>query len=131
MLSPWIRRALIAGGFGIGHKGRIPSEVAPVVPYGDVRHITSPDLEAEKTDIESNTQGSITELRRGSSSSKPDRDSNASLEPITLEDTPYFHFDIVAAVKAAEGNALQEAVASPSVDVDVESISSGKQPIRD
>ena len=84
ILSPWIRRALIAGGFGIGSpSSRGPIEIAPVVPYRGGRTQFSepqkaPDLEAiEETPKE--TEG-----------------------PIVPEDTPFFHFDLTAAVRAAE-----------------------------
>ncbi|KAI0085466.1 sulfate permease [Irpex rosettiformis] len=107
VLSPWIRRALVAGGFGIGREGRTPVEIASVVHYGDVRDITNPDNDntvAEKTDIESNREHS----------------------PISLENTPFFHFDVVAAVKAAE-ESMVHSITSPST----ESVISGKRPNRE
>ncbi|EJF62428.1 sulfate permease [Dichomitus squalens LYAD-421 SS1] len=84
ILSPWIRRALIAGGFGIGTpSSRVPIEIAPVVPYRGGRTEFSerhkaPDLEA----IEETTK--------------------ETESPIVPQDTPFFHFDLTAAVRAAE-----------------------------
>ncbi|RDX48396.1 sulfate permease [Lentinus brumalis] len=100
ILSPWIRRALIAGGFGIGQpSSRAPTEIAPVVPYRggrrqlDERH-KLPDIEA------------IDEIPKEEE------------VPIIPEDTPFFHFDLVAAVRAAEsGLGLDRSESSsPSLD---------------
>ncbi|KAI0818831.1 sulfate permease [Irpex lacteus] len=133
VLSPWIRRALIAGGFGIGRKGRTPAEIAPVVDLGDVRNVEDQDNDSdnatgEKIDLESNRQQPITELRRGSSSSNSDAAITYG-QPISLENTPFFHFDVVAAVKAAEGNLLHDLTRAPSSD-SVNSVN-GKRPIRE
>ncbi len=84
ILSPWIRRALIAGGFGNGTtSSRAPSEIAPVVSYHGGRshhsdHAKSADIEA------------IQEVPKEESA------------PIIPEDTPLFHIDLPAAVRAAE-----------------------------
>nr|VWO98822.1 Diguanylate cyclase [Ganoderma boninense] len=68
VLSPWIRRGLIAGGFGIGSASSgIPTEIAPAA-----------DIEAVEESLQA--EGS----------------------PIVSEDTPFFHFDLSAAVRAAE-----------------------------
>ncbi|KIP06016.1 hypothetical protein PHLGIDRAFT_107526 [Phlebiopsis gigantea 11061_1 CR5-6] len=86
VLSPWIRRALVAGDFGVGRSSsRAPAEIVQVVSYGDVRE---PSLRREKLDdIE------VGEEVRGSDSDE---------QPIALQDTPFFHFDVVSAVRAAE-----------------------------
>ncbi|KAI0747885.1 sulfate permease [Daedaleopsis nitida] len=85
ILSPWIRRALVAGGFGIGaSSSRAPAEIAPVVPYRGGR--TQFDGQQKTADIEA-----IEEV--------PAKEDEA---PIVPEDTPFFHFDLVAAVRAAE-----------------------------
>lgn len=96
ILSPWIRRALVAGGFGTGVPSHhIPTEIASVVPY----HLHSSNHKApeKEADIE---ERAVPELRIGSGSSSA---------PINLEDTPFFHLDIVEAVRAAEGTAAHEA----------------------
>lgn len=87
-----------------------------VVSYGDVRE---PSLAREKTDIE----GGIVEeevWRRGSSSSR--KAVNPEEVPIALQDTPFFHFDVVSAVRAAE-LFLRRTQSTPSVT----SVSTGKQ----
>ncbi|THH33909.1 hypothetical protein EUX98_g308 [Antrodiella citrinella] len=100
ILSPWVRRALIAGGFGIGEPSHFPMEIASVVPYRDLQLITA--LE-KKSDIEeSPVIGSERPSGSGSGSGNGD-------EPVALEDTPYFHLDIVQAVRAAESSARHAA----------------------
>ena len=88
ILSPWIRRALVAGGFGTGvPTGRLPTEIAPVVPYRGGRTQFGSDVETRKTvDIES----------------LENADGIEEDAPIVSEDTPFFHFDLASAVRAAE-----------------------------
>jgi sodium-independent sulfate anion transporter 11 len=98
--SPWIRRGLIAGGFGIAQDERrragIPIEIAPIVgplkmdedtefAYRDLRRDQSKDAEAG---IQQNTSAS---------SSQTDFEGS-----VLSTETPYFHFDISSAVRAAE-----------------------------
>ena len=54
ILSPWIRRGLLAGGFGTGQMHRHVTEVAPVVEQGDPRAIgeRQESLGREQTDDE-------------------------------------------------------------------------------
>ncbi|KAI0078989.1 sulfate permease [Panus rudis PR-1116 ss-1] len=109
ILSPWIRRALVAGGFGTGSpSAAIPREIAAVVPYRD-EDLTEPapeqklvsenDIEAQPREIE------IQKTQMSPSSSARDRDGSVGGEPVVLEDTPFFHLDIVQAVRAAERSA--------------------------
>ncbi|KAI6036674.1 sulfate transporter family-domain-containing protein [Pisolithus microcarpus] len=75
VLSPWARRALIAGGFGTGTPvSDIPPEIAPVVPY---RGCLRGDW--------------------GRDDKIPAR-TPAALVPL---DTPFFHLDLTSAVRAA------------------------------
>jgi sodium-independent sulfate anion transporter 11 len=113
ILSPWIRRALIAGGFGIGQLDRRGAlEVAPVVPQDNSR---APEPNhARPLDEESDPSGST-----GSSSNslkdelekynQPREDQNGTTQrpgsinsqaTITLLDrsTPFFHFDLADAL---------------------------------
>ncbi|KAI0781182.1 sulfate permease [Trametes elegans] len=82
ILSPWIRRALIAGGFGTG-VSNAPAEIAPVVPYRGGR--TLPEKH-KVVDIEAIDEEGV----------------DVSEAPIVPEDTPFFHFDLTSAVRAAE-----------------------------
>ncbi|KAF8638506.1 hypothetical protein AX16_010489 [Volvariella volvacea WC 439] len=93
ILSPWIRRALVAGGFGIGiSASRAPQDLAAVVPYRDGR--TEPVAETVD-DIET-----ASGLKRNPSDfSVP---AISGYEPIYDTDTPFFHVDLESAVKAAE-----------------------------
>ena len=87
VLSPWIRRGLIAGGFGIGSSSsNAPTEIAPVVPYrGGRSQIGEPSKAADIEAIEESLQAD-----------------GGDGSPIVPEDTPFFHFDLTAAVRAAE-----------------------------
>ncbi|KAF7359536.1 Sulfate permease [Mycena sanguinolenta] len=84
LLSPWIRRALIAGGFGTGvPSSRVPLEIAKVVPYRELQD-------------------------NSMFSSRPTPSSLEGYAPVIETDTPFFHLDLAAAVRAAEsGNAAQ------------------------
>lgn len=118
VLSPWIRRALIAGGFGVGaSRSSTPTEIAQVVSLGDVRNTAN--IGEKTTDIEGIAVAE--ELRKGGADS-PDSADDA---PIDLEDTPFFHFDVVSAVRAAEaGLARQDSRSSTGKWSD-----SGKRPV--
>ncbi|SJL01238.1 related to sulfate permease II [Armillaria ostoyae] len=90
ILSPWIRRALVAGGFGVGQ--RVPQEIAAVVPYRD--RTTAPS-EPREGDVET-------------SDWKQDRNSSASVsQDDSALQTPFFHFDLVSAVHAAENGPVK------------------------
>jgi sodium-independent sulfate anion transporter 11 len=99
ILSPWIRRGLVAGGFGTGEDGRvIPHEVAPVVPppsgdyHGpnDEYSAPAPSPNGDKKDAElgdsRSAKSSVTEFEA----------------PIVSRSTPYFHLDLNSAVRAAQ-----------------------------
>ncbi|KAF8061495.1 sulfate permease [Lyophyllum atratum] len=94
ILSPWIRRALTAGGFGLGiSASRVPPDLAAVVPYRDGRnHIPEQDVDLTD-DIESG------DIKRADTRSS---DQSSGFEAIIAEDTPFFHIDLVSAVRAAE-----------------------------
>ncbi|KAF8759798.1 Sulfate permease [Rhizoctonia solani] len=89
ILSPWIRRALVAGGFGVEEHGRvIPHEIAPVVPPpqgqytgpNDEFAITASNNRASKDDVEDlkSASSSMTEFEAA----------------IVSRSTPYFHLDL-------------------------------------
>jgi len=93
ILSPWIRRALVAGGFGLAHPERnIPTEVAPVF-----------------THYLSQGSGVIGETEpRTKNVSDEESQTGSHVAPIISTDTPFFHLDLLSAVRAAEEIAYDE-----------------------
>lgn len=119
ILSPWIRRSLVAASFGTGSSEQtgIRHEVAPVTRYHDA-YIADPQHVSEVVADEANPKHindpeSIIEAPISSSSRSSSDLTIASIEPDTTgfgackaplvpTATPYFHFDLAAAVRAAE-----------------------------
>jgi solute carrier family 26 (sodium-independent sulfate anion transporter), member 11 len=100
ILSPWIRRALIAGRFGIATTERtIPIEVAPVFTHHLSRGSGYYDMDKPDSADSANDP-------RGSGKALDDVESyngsTAKVAPIISTDTPFFHFDLVSAVRNAE-----------------------------
>jgi solute carrier family 26 (sodium-independent sulfate anion transporter), member 11 len=92
ILSPWIRRALIAGGFGVGDSfDKAPHEIAPVVSYRDGMKDDRDSVPQADGDLEESG------LKKPPSSPKM-RTSTTLFTP----ETPFFHLDLTAAVHAAE-----------------------------
>jgi len=96
ILSPWIRRALLAGSFGVGISlADACNEVAPVVPYRDGRRGKWDDEDDSQTprddDIEARAANTVVEERRSTENA-----------PLISMETPFFHFDLASAVRAAE-----------------------------
>ncbi|KIM60618.1 hypothetical protein SCLCIDRAFT_1216672 [Scleroderma citrinum Foug A] len=92
ILSPWIHRALIAGGFGTGTpESNISQEIAPVVPYRGGRKAEWNEG-SSPSDVETLE---ITELPVNVGLSR------AESAPILPLETPFFHFDLASAVRAA------------------------------
>jgi solute carrier family 26 (sodium-independent sulfate anion transporter), member 11 len=92
ILSPWIRRALIAGGFGIGDSFyKIPHEIAPVVSYRDEMKDDRDSVPQADGDLEGSG------LKKASSSAKAQTSTT-----LFAPETPFFHLDLTAAVHAAE-----------------------------
>jgi solute carrier family 26 (sodium-independent sulfate anion transporter), member 11 len=85
ILSPWTRRALIAGGFGIGTElsSSTTHDIAAVVPYRDGLQESS--IVDVRDDVESGGKKHF-----------------APSASILAKDTPFFHLDLQEAVKAAE-----------------------------
>lgn len=101
ILSPWNQRALIAGGFGIGTPTGVPSEIAAVVTYGDEhRAAWKAHTETSPIDVEAH-ETSQPSLPRG-------REEVLETAPLLTEATPFFHFDLVAALRAVEVNPGQQ-----------------------
>jgi solute carrier family 26 (sodium-independent sulfate anion transporter), member 11 len=91
VLSPWIRRALIAGNFGTG--APCPThEIAAVVPYrGGYKDSRENEVEISHVDIET-----LPARNNKSEAYGPNGDFLIDTH------TPFFHFDLLAAVRAAE-----------------------------
>lgn len=108
ILSPWVRRGLVAGGFGIPSderaRARIPVEIAPIAgPLNrspdDVRGFIFNDLRGKNQQDVETGHDTIQPVATASSSNT---DFEGSLVNVL---TPYFHFDISSAVRAAERDA--------------------------
>jgi len=105
ILSPWIRRALIAGGFGIGQPARGgPVEIAPVVPpsagggWGPGDEF--PARQGQPREVIEETDGDV---EKNLKTVESGNSSQTSFEaPILSNLTPFFHFDVSTAVRAAE-----------------------------
>jgi sodium-independent sulfate anion transporter 11 len=94
ILSPWIRRSLVAGGFGYDHRSRPDSrrhDVAAVPPpYNDFQAGPYPsDIEARETKGVPLADTSYGTIDQGEASA-------------VQVDTPFFHVDLAEAVAAAE-----------------------------
>ncbi|KAE9410740.1 sulfate permease [Gymnopus androsaceus JB14] len=103
ILSPWIRRALVAGGFGIGtSSSTAPHEIAAVVPYrdglGDRR--MSDHAREDSDDIEKGLSSAKLEERNPLDDIQ-EVSKYTCTSPLPL-DTPFFHIDLQSAVRSAE-----------------------------
>ena len=104
ILSPWIRRALVAGGFGYDLRSQSlpptptrPHDVAAVEPPYNLSQ-TGPSM-TTTTDIEfGDAKGSVT----AGSSYGAYGTTQRGEAPAVQVDTPYFHLDLTEAVAAAE-----------------------------
>jgi len=95
ILSPWIHRALVAGGFGVGSSThRIEHEIAAVVPY------TRDPSALHRFGVESDLE---------SGDDKKTDSPAVGFAPVVPNDTPFFHVDLTAAVNAAESALGHEA----------------------
>jgi solute carrier family 26 (sodium-independent sulfate anion transporter), member 11 len=92
-LSPWIHRALTAGGFGLGiSSSKVPRDFAAVVPYRDGRSSLPDSNDLESEDIEEGIKKSHHQVESG----------DIEYEPLLPINTPFFHIDLQSAVRAAE-----------------------------
>jgi len=112
VLSPWIRRALVAGGFGIGTSTiTIPQEIASVVPYrGGNQDNFASDEDRQPDDPEAQGKRDIS----SHSSIAGDHSQSRGNLPLYPVDTPFIHFDLTRAVSAAESSLVR---ASSSQDI--------------
>jgi len=105
VLSPWIRRALIAGGFGIGTSTiTVPHEIAPVVPYrggNQDNFMSNDDYHPDDPETQGGKHDKLSQISSAVDHSNPN--SNMLLYAV---DTPFIHFDLTSAVRAAERTVL-------------------------
>ena len=99
ILSPWIRRSLVAAGFGYDRRSQPdsrPHDVVGVPSSYDVLHVgaSSTDIEARETKEVQFPNSSYGTIDRGEASA-------------VQVDTPFFHLDLAEAVAAAEGGRLR------------------------
>lgn len=107
ILSPWVRRALVSGGFGTGNPQHRIVEVASVAPVAEAEDPSTrgeeefqrrrlkgmKDLEEAKVDVEETSVGADY-AHSGASESEV-----VALHPTNY---PFFHLDVDGAVRAAE-----------------------------
>ena len=110
ILSPWIRRALIAGGFGVGNaSAHMHEEIAPVTRYHD-QYIADPQHTEQKEDPPvhiDDPEAIVGSTRVAAISARSSSEGTVQSVPnrsavMMLPETPYFHLDLTTAVRAAE-----------------------------
>jgi sodium-independent sulfate anion transporter 11 len=113
ILSPWVRRALIGGGFGTGNDDS-PIEVAPVVPKNEEFADPGEDYRyAPESSSGKKSRPNTGDVEQGSSDDvyenkhQPSSVAGSSEGPLLSTLTPYFHVDLPSAVKSAEARAKQ------------------------
>ncbi|PFH52364.1 hypothetical protein AMATHDRAFT_140261 [Amanita thiersii Skay4041] len=105
VLSPWIRRALIAGGFGVGiPSSNAPRDIAAVVPYRD--GTTTENYLADDNMIKDDTESGQTKNIHDCKQGIPD------FVPVLPVETPFFHLDLQGAVQVAESGLINPKPAS-------------------
>jgi len=117
ILSPWIRRALFAGGFGGGPSSTVPHEIASVVPYSDgyegpVHKLPNTDIEVG--DVKQSSSASVISDSVPTSSYGATSGDRVSVVQV---DTPFFHFDLQGAVRAAESGLSRQQTGSDLNDI--------------
>ena len=112
VMSPWIKRALVAGGFGTGQPAHRVVEVASVVPIGNIANAEDPDTRGEeefqrrrRKDIEAG-QDIIQQIPdkhpETANESSRSHSSDSDVLPVVPTNYPFFHLDLDDAVRSAE-----------------------------
>jgi sodium-independent sulfate anion transporter 11 len=111
VMSPWIKRALVAGGFGTGHPAHRVVEVASVVPISTVE---DPDTHGEEEfqrrrrksigarDVENGDLIEQIPDKHATNFTARTTSSDSDVLPIVPTNYPFFHLDLDDAVKSAE-----------------------------
>ena len=107
ILSPWIHRALVAGGFGIGRShSTLSPGLAPVERYGQTSESRVEEVVVNDKAKVDEEHGVIESPIQEKSPSSTLGDTN--LEPLVPLNTPFFHVDLASAVCAAESGVSRE-----------------------
>jgi solute carrier family 26 (sodium-independent sulfate anion transporter), member 11 len=115
ILSPWIKRALVAGGFGTGNPSHRVLEVASVVPVTDALPADSHDEEdfqrrrRKSLSLKDEENSDIQEIRNRAGEQAVSRQQSEDSEVLPVVETnyPFFHLDLDDAVRSAERAAEQ------------------------
>jgi len=113
ILSPWIKRALVAGGFGTGNPSHRVIEVASVVPVSDALPADSHDEEdferrkRKSLGVRDVERGEIEQIPSNSvdgsnPASKRKGSTDSDVLPVVETNYPFFHLDLDDAVRSAE-----------------------------
>ncbi|KAL7411309.1 sulfate permease [Mrakia frigida] len=106
IISPWVQRGLLAGGFGTGDRSATLSEVATVVPQGlELTKSVLPGPREEDFHGISSKKAPSNQSSTDEFNDQKRRNSQDSCEPLVSLRTPYFHFDLEEAVRAASKEA--------------------------
>lgn len=101
ILSPWVRRGIVAGGFGTGNDNG-PVEVAPVVPPQN-EEFANPEFKYDPT---TSKRKDIESVDRDDEAYQGKQSAASSTEgPLISTLTPYIHVDLASAVASAERSA--------------------------
>jgi solute carrier family 26 (sodium-independent sulfate anion transporter), member 11 len=111
VMSPWIKRALVAGGFGTGQPAHRVVEVASVVPIANAE---DPDTRGEEEfqrrrrksftkDVEAG-QDIIQQIpdKHPANESARSHSTDSDVLPVVPTNYPFFHLDLDDAVRSAE-----------------------------
>ncbi|KAG8779455.1 hypothetical protein FRC20_003171 [Serendipita sp. 405] len=121
ILSPWVRRALVAGGFGTGSGDHGAVEVAPVVPpqnedYADANQDwryepnSSHPKGSRPTTSDKDVERGSEDEDKAAYHKQANNSAHSSVEgPLLSTLTPFFHVDLASAVRHAESRAKRSA----------------------
>jgi sodium-independent sulfate anion transporter 11 len=115
ILSPWIRRSLVAAGFGYDARSQTPTRLHDVAPAAVEPPYDALQPGPHSTDIEA---GGAKGIELADPSYGTIHRGEASAVQV---DTPYFHLDLAEAVAAAEASLLKvypQSSRSPSISKD-------------
>lgn len=114
ILDPWIKRALVAGGFGAGKPAHRVVEVASIVPITDAEDPrTHGEEEFQRRRLGSKiakdveTSFDIEPIPEKGTDSFRARSLDSNISPVVATNYPFFHLDLEDAVRSAEKVPIQ------------------------